>query len=126
MSTLDELLSELNLVLVALDAADDATRPGLEQRRDAIREKLRTVDLDAQRPTSELQEEHARLAARLHAAKGERVKKVRTKYLGATQTVGGGVVPSEINRMLDEANRVEELEERFERLTHLLEERGAL
>jgi len=127
MTTLDEMLAELSEVLLALDDEGDAeTRIELEARRDRLREALRSLDIDQQRPTPELLEEHGRLAARLKSARGERVKKVTTKHLGATQTVGGGVVPAEINRMIDEGNRFEELLERFEHLTEILEGRGAL
>lgn len=127
MTTLDELLAELSRILTELDGlAPGEERDRLERRRDELRDHLRSIDLDAQRPTAELLEEHARLAARLRTAKKERVKKVTTKYLGATQTVGGGVEPTEINKMLDERNRVEELERRFAHLTGILEERGAL
>lgn len=129
MSTLEDLLAELSRVLSELDelpADAGQARETLERRRDEVRERLRSVDMDAQRPTSELLEEHTRLRARLKAADKERVKKVTTKYLGATQTVGGGVEPEEINRLLDERNRVDELTERFEHLTALLEQRGAL
>ena len=128
MTKLDDLLAELSRVLLQLDGlpVDAGGRAELEQRREQLRSALRSVDLDAQRPTSELLEEHARLTVRLRAAGKERVKKVTTKYLGATQTVGGGVEPEEINRMLDERNRVDELEERLTHLTEILEERGAL
>ena len=127
MTTLDAMLAELSEVLLALDdEAETETRLELEARRDRLREALRSVDIDQQRPTSELLEEHGRLEARLKAARRERVKKVTTKHLGATQTVGGGVVPVEINRMIDEGNRFDDLLERFEHLTEILEGRGAL
>ena len=127
MKTLDEMLAELSQVLIALDDESDATaRAELEAKRDRLRERLRSLDIDRQRPTSELLEEHGRLAARLKKARRERVKKVTTKHLGATQTVGGGVVPTEINRMIDEGNRFDDLLERFEHLTEILEGRGAL
>lgn len=128
MSRLDELLAKLSGVILELDQlpAGDERRAELEARRDELRDRLRSIDMDAQRPTSELLEEHTRLQARLKSAGKDRVKKVTTKYLGATQTVGGGVEPSEINRMLDERNRVEELTARLERLTAILEARGAL
>ena len=127
MTTLDELLAKLSEVLSALaEEPADPVRSQLEKQRDELRETLRGLDIDQQRPTAELLEEHARLQARLKAARGERVKKVDTKYLGATQTVGGGVVPTEINRMIDEANRFDELADRFDHLTEILEGRGAL
>ena len=127
MKTLDEMLAALSQVLIALDDESDATaRAELEAQRDRLRERLRSLDIDRQRPTSELLEEHGRLAARLKKARRERVKKVTTKHLGATQTVGGGVVPTEINRMIDEGNRFDDLLERFEHLTEILEGRGAL
>ena len=128
MTKLDDLLAELSRVLLELDALppDDEERAALEQRRDDLRTSLRSIDPDAQRPTAELLEEHARLAARLHSAGKDRVKKVGTKYLGATQTVGGGVEPAEINRLLDERNRVDELEARLVHLTEILDGRGAL
>ena len=127
MSTLDELLAELSQVLITLEGEPDReVRPALERRRDELREALRDLDIDRQRPTSELLEEHTRLEARLKKARGERVKKVGTKYLGATQTVGGGVAPTEINRMIDEGNRFDELADRFDHLTDILESRGAL
>ena len=128
MTTLDDLLAELSRVLLELDAlpSDAAERAPLEQRRDDLRASLRSVDVDAQRPTAELLEEHSRLTARLRRAGKERVKKVTTKYLGATQTVGGGVEPEEINRLLDERNRVDELEARLAHLTEILEDRDAL
>lgn len=127
MTTLDEMLAELSQVLIALDdETDPDARLELETRRDRLRDTLRTVDIDEQRPTSELLEEHGRLETRLKAARQERVKKVTTKYLGATQTVGGGVEPAEINRMIDEGNRFDELLERFEHLTEILEKREAL
>lgn len=127
MKTLDEMLAELSQVLIALDDESDAmARTELEARRDRLRERLRSLDIDQQRPTSELLEEHGRLEARLKKARRERVKKVTTKHLGATQTVGGGVVPTEINRMIDEGNRFDDLLERFEHLTEILDGRGAL
>lgn len=129
MSSLDQLLAELSQVIVELDELDETDvddRQRLEARRDELREVLRGVDIDQQRPTSELLEEHSRLAARLAAARGERVKKTGTKYLGGTQTVGGGVVPEEINRMIDEGNRFDELLARFDHLTEILESRDAL
>lgn len=129
MSTLEEMLAELSQVLTALDgvaATDSATRADLEERRDLLRATLRSVDIDESRPTAELLEEHARLEARLKAARNERVKKVPGKYLGATSTVGGGIVPTEINRMIDEGNRFDELLERFQHLTAILTSRGAL
>ncbi len=127
MTTLDELLAELSQVLLSLEEEADAdARGGLEARRDQLRAALRDLDIDERRPTAELLEEHARLEARLKLARKERVKKVGTKYLGATQTVGGGVVPAEINRMIDEGNRFDELLERFEHLTTILESRQAL
>ena len=97
MTTLDEMLAKLSGVLLALDEGpDDPVRSQLEEQRDQLRETLRGLDIDQHRPTAELLEEHARLQARLKAARGERVKKVHTKHLGATKTVGGGVVPTEI------------------------------
>ncbi len=123
------MLAELSRVLVKLDTdgdIDDAARLQLEERRDRLRSLLRRVDIDEQRPTAELVEERSRLEARLQTARKERVKKVPGKYLGATQTVGGGVVPTEINRMIDEGNRFDELLERFDHLTAILESRGAL
>ncbi len=127
MTTLDLMLAELSQVLIMLDDEADAdTRLELEARRDRLRQSLRGIDIDKQRPTAELLEEHARLNARLKAARQERVKKVTTKHLGATKTVGGGVVPTEINRMIDEGNRFDELLERFDHLTEILEERDAL
>jgi len=128
-TTLDDLLAELSDVLVALaetEGVDSDARVGLEERRDRLRQALRDIDIDQQRPTSELLEERTRLESRLHAARRERVKKVHGKYLGATQTVGGGVVPAEINRMIDEGNRFDELLDRFDHLTDILESRGAL
>ncbi|NNC91915.1 MAG: hypothetical protein HKN80_05435 [Acidimicrobiia bacterium] len=126
MNTLDELLAELSQVLLTLEQEPEgAVRAKLERRRDELREALRDLDIDRQRPTSELLEEHSRLKARLKKARGERVKKVGTKYLGATQTVGGGVAPTEINRMIDEGNRFDELADRFDHLTEILESRGA-
>lgn len=125
--SLDALLAELSRTLLALDdEGDPDARRVLEARRDEIREVLRGVDMDELRPTAELLEEHKRLEARLVVARKERVKKAGTKYLGATQTVGGGVVPAEINRMIDAANRLDDLEARFEHLTAILESRGAL
>jgi len=127
MTTLDELLAELSQVLLTLEREPEGeARTTLERRRDELREALRDLDIDQQRPTSELLEEHARLEARLKKARGERVKKTGTKYLGATQTVGGGVAPTEINRMIDEGNRFDELADRFDHLTEILESRGAL
>ena len=123
---LDELLAELSTVLLRLDDADGTERRHLEARRDELREFLRTIDVDAQRPTSELLTEHETLTARVVRARRERVKKTTGKYLGATQTVGGGVEPRKINEMIDAGNRIEELEERLEHLTALLEARGAL
>jgi hypothetical protein len=127
-TTLDELLAELSRVLTQLDSVPPGSeeQDRLERRRDELREHLRGVDLDAQRPTAELLEEHSRLTARLRTAEKERVKKVGTKYLGATQTVGGGVEPVAINKMLDEGNRVEELQQRLDHLTAILDQRGAL
>lgn len=127
MSTLDALLAELSQTLMALDEeTDPSLRRGLEERRDRLRAELRSVDIDESRPTSELLEEHARLEARLKAARNERVKKVPGKYLGATRTVGGGIEPTEINRMIDEGNRFDELLARYEHLTTVLQSRGAL
>ncbi len=127
MTTLDELLAELSQLLLTLEGESDGeARSALENRRDELREALRNLDIDQQRPTAELLEEHARLAARLKAARKERVKKVGAEYLGATQTVGGGVVPAEINRMIEEGNRFDELADRFDHLTEILESRGAL
>jgi DNA-binding protein H-NS len=127
MITLDELLAELSQILLKLEEAPEGeARSTLEQRRDELREALRNLDIDRQRPTGELLEEHSRLAARLKQARKERVKKVGTKYLGATQTVGGGVAPTEINRMIDEGNRLDELADRFDHLTDILESRDAL
>ena len=127
MTTLDKMLAELSQVLVALDdEVDTDARLELEARRDRLREVLRRIDIDEQRPTSELLEERSRLEARLKAARQERVKKVTTKHMGATKTVGGGVEPTEINRMIDEGNRFDELLDRFEHLTGILESRGAL
>ena len=129
MSSLDQLLAELSQVLLALDEIDESdpdARAGLEERRDRLRQMLRGVDVDEQRPTTELVEERTRLEARLEAARRERVRKVPGRYLGASQTVGGGVVPTEINRMIDEGNRFEELADRFDRLTEILQSRGAL
>jgi len=125
----DEMLAELSRVVVALDDLGDGdsdTRHALERRRDELRSILRGVDLDEHRPTAELVEERQRLETRLAAARDERVKKTGTKYLGGTQTVGGGVVPVEINRKIDEGNRFDELLARFERLTEILEARQAL
>lgn len=127
MTTLDQKLAELSQVLIAIDGeTDPAASSELEARRDALREELRAVDIDEQRPTSELLEERARLEARLKAARKERVTKVTTKHLGATKTVGGGVEPVEINRMIDEGNRFDELLDRFDHLTAILEKRDAL
>jgi uncharacterized protein (DUF433 family) len=128
MIELDRLLADLSQTLITLDegVTDPGERERLEARRDELREALRSVDIDEQRPTSELLEERARLEARLRTARGERVTKVPYKYLGATQTVGGGVVPEEINRMIDEGNRFDELLERFDHLTEILTARDAL
>lgn len=123
---LDELLAELSMVLARLETADGPERLRLEVRRDELREFLRAIDIDAQRPTSELLAEHEILKARVARARRERVKKIPGKYLGATQTVGGGVEPKKINEMIDAGNRIEELEERLARLTALLSARGAL
>jgi DNA-binding protein H-NS len=125
MITLDELLAELSKIVLALaQEPEREDRAALEKRRDELREALRNLDIDRQRPTAELLEEHARLEARLKKARAERVKKAGTKYLGATQTVGGGVAPTEINRMIDEGNRFDELADRFDHLTEILESRG--
>lgn len=129
MSSLDELLAELSQVLLALDETDESdshNRAKLEGRRDELRRTLRKIDLDEQRPTSELLEERTRLEARVNTARSQRVKKIPGKYLGATQTVGGGVEPVEINRMIDEANQLDELVDRLDRLTEILESREAL
>lgn len=124
--TLDELLAELSRVVVQLDDAPQDKRRALEARRDELRQFLRSIDVDAQRPTSELLAEHATLVRRLKKAEGERVKKTSGKYLGATKTIGGGIAPKKINAMIDAGNRIEELEERLTRLTEILEDRGAL
>lgn len=126
MSSLDTLLAELSQVIVQLADATGDDRARLEARRDELRAALREIDFEASRPTGELLDEHARLAARLDAARKERVKKIPHKYLGATQTVGGGVEPEEINRLIDEGNRFEELLERYEHLDRILRSRGAL
>lgn len=126
MSSLDTLLAELSQVIVQLADATGDDRARLEARRDELRAALREIDFEASRPTAELLDEHARLAARLDAARKERVKKIPHKYLGATQTVGGGVEPEEINRLIDEGNRFEELLERYEHLDRILRSRGAL
>ena len=124
--TLDELLAELAQVVVQLDNAPPDQRLALEARRDELRQFLRNIDVDAQRPTSELLAEHAALVRRLKKAEGERVKKTAGKYLGSTKTVGGGIEPKKINAMIDAGNRIEEIEERLNRLTEILEARGAL
>ena len=124
--TLDELLAELSEVLLKLDEAGEPERQVLENRRDELREFLRGIDVDAQRPTNELLAEYETLSRRLKVAEGERVKKTTGKYLGATQTVGGGVVPKKINDMIDAGNRIEELESRVTKLAEILEGRGAL
>jgi uncharacterized protein (DUF433 family) len=127
MSTLEQMLAELSQILLALDEETDAAaRFELEGRRDRLRAALRAIDIDESRPTGELLEEHTRLEARLKAARRERVKKVPGKHLGATNTVGGGIVPTEINRMIDEGNRFDELLERFDHLSAILHSRGAL
>ncbi|MBT8203187.1 MAG: hypothetical protein HKN74_03555 [Acidimicrobiia bacterium] len=126
MSSFDILLAELSQVVMDLTDATGDERARLEARRDELRAELRKTDFEASRPTAELLDEHARLAARLDAARKERVKKVPHKHLGATQTVGGGVEPEEINRLIDEGNRYEELLERFEHLDEILRARGAL
>ena len=126
MSSLDTLLAELSQVVVQLADATGDDLDRLEARRDELRAALREIDFEASRPTAELLDEHARLAARLDAARKERVKKIQHKYLGATQTVGGGVEPEEINRLIDEGNRFEELLERYEHLDQILRSRGAL
>ena len=70
MTTLDEMLAELSQVLIALgDEPDTETRVELEARRDRLRDTLRSVDIDQQRPTAELLEEHSRLEARLKKAR---------------------------------------------------------
>ena len=129
MKELDQLLAELSQVLAAqaeIGDSDEQARAGLEERRDRLRAVLRDLDPDEHRPTAELLEEHTRLEARLQAARKERVQKVPGKYLGSTQTVGGGLLPAEINRMIDEGNRFDELLERFHRLTEILQSRGEL
>ncbi len=127
MTTLDKLLADLSAVLALLEADPDlATRQELERRRDDLREALRSIDVDEHRPTPEILEEYHHLAARIKKAKKEQVKKAGAKYAGATATVGGGVVPKNINEMINAGNRLEELEERFEHLQRILDERGAL
>ena len=127
MSTLDELLADLSAVLTQLEADPDAaTRQELERRRDDLRDALRSININERRPTPEILEEYEHLAARIKKAKREQVKRAGAKYAGATATVGGGVVPKNINEMINRGNRLEELEERYEDLHRILDERGAL
>lgn len=127
MSTLDELLAELSGVLLSLEGdVDEDSRMELEQRRDDLRRTLRSIDIDEQRPTSELLEEHTRLAYRIKKAKGEQVKKKGKRFIGESRTIRGGIPPEELNRMINTANRLDELEERYGRLHRILHERGAL
>ena len=127
MSTLDEMLAELSGVLTQLDSdLDETTRLDLEQRRDELRKTLRSINIDEQRSSPELLEEHRRLAARIKSAKKEQVKKAGTRFMGGTATVGGGIPPQEINEMINVGNRLEELEERYDNLHKILDERGAL
>ena len=126
MSTLDELLAELSGVLISLEGEiDEAARVELEGRRDTLRATLRSINIDEQRPTSELLEEHTRLAARIKKAKGEQFKKKRGRFAG-TSRIRGGMTPEELNQMINKGNRLEELEERYENLHKILNERGGL
>lgn len=127
MSTLDEMLAELSSVLIALESeVDESARAQLEERRDNIRRDLRSIDIEEQRPTSELLEEHTRLAARIKAAKGEQVRKKGKRYMGDSRVIKLSVPPEELNRMINAANRLDELEERYANLHRILMERGAL
>jgi hypothetical protein len=126
-STLDELLAELSGILISLEGeVDEPARAELEERRDTLRATLRSINIDEQRPTSELLEEHTRLAARIKKAKGEQVKKKGRKFIGESRVIRGGLTPEEVNEMINIGNRLEELEERYENLHKILDERGAL
>lgn len=126
MSTLDELLAELSGVLTSLEGEiDETARVELEGRRDSLRVALRSINIDEQRPTSELLEEHTRLAVRIKKAKGEQFKKKRSRFTG-TSRIRGGITPEELNQMINKGNRLEELEERYENLHKILDQRGAL
>ncbi len=126
MSTLDELLAELSGVLTSLEGEiDETARAELEGRRDTLRATLRSINVDEQRPTSELLEEHTRLAARIKKAEGEQFKTKRGRFT-VTSRIGGGMTPEELNQMINTGNRLEELEERYENLHKILDERGAL
>ncbi len=126
MSTLDELLAELSGVLISLEGEiDETARVELEGRRDTLRATLRSINVDEQRPTSELLEEHTRLAARIKKAKGEQFKPKRGRFKG-TSRIRGGMTPEELNQMIDTGNRLEELEERYDNLHQILDDRGAL
>ncbi|MEE8384648.1 MAG: hypothetical protein V3S01_01870, partial [Dehalococcoidia bacterium] len=121
------MLAELSGVLISLEGdVDEAARTALEERRDSLRRELRSINIDEQRPTSELLEEHTRLAVRIKAAKGEQVKKKGKRFIGESRVIKGGVPPEELNRMINTANRLDELEDRYENLHRILHGRGAL
>lgn len=125
--TLDDALRELSTILGRITqlATDSPEYEELTRRRDELREFLRDIDVDAARPLRELEEELAALDARLASAEKELVKRTKTRFVGAERTVGGGVEPSEINDMIDKANRRDELEARAAHLrTVIANKRG--
>ena len=127
MTTLDELLAELSGVLTQLTGdIDEASRTTLEERRDSLRQTLRSINIDERRPTSELLEEHTRLAVRIKKAKGEKVKKRGRSFFRGSAFGRSGTTRDEVNKMIDAGNRLEELEERYDNLHRILDERGAL
>jgi DNA repair exonuclease SbcCD ATPase subunit len=114
----DEAFRSFQELLARLDdqALGEAEREALEREAEEMREWFREQAVEEARPLVELEAELASLESRLSAADRDRVKRTKTRFMGAERTIGGGIPPKEINAMLDQANRVEELEARARKL----------
>ena len=120
--SLDALLQQMNAAStrVASMSEDDPDYESAVAAQEEIRAQLRSFDYDQARPRREVEEELKSLRAQLATAEGDRIGTIKGRFTGADLAVGGKIPATDINRRLDESNRVTEIEERIAHLEEIL------
>ncbi len=122
MTSLDDLLAEMNAISRALDSLDesDPEREPMVAKQAEIRALLRSFDYDLHRPRAEVEAELKHLYAQLKAAKGDRIRTIKGRFTGADLAVGGRIPATDINDRIDANNRLAEIEDRIGHLERVL------
>jgi len=131
---LEQLLAEMNEVSSELDSLDesDPRRARLSERQVEIRNELRRFDFDRSRPLAEVETELNHLRSQLKAAQADRIGPMKGRSSSDEGrswkkafkiSVVGEVRGADINRRIDENNRVADLRARVEHLETVVAER---